>query len=170
VSTENHFLKWLFFLNCKCNSILRNLDFTAVTIFLICLFVCMLLYQVWIVFAVFSIFSVTFFYTFEKRLYFILFATAKTKMKFYELKNWHEPSIGFYTGFWLHFVFSFSTFLFLPSEHWWCIWDGTSAMLSSTKLLWNSASTIIMKINRTFHLGKTIWLTHLVTLCFFLHN
>jgi len=51
------------------------------------LFVCMLLYQVWIVFAVFSIFSVTFFYTFEKRLYFILFATAKTKMKFYELKN-----------------------------------------------------------------------------------
>lgn len=142
------------------------MDFTAVTIFWIflLLFFCMLLYLVWIIFAVFSIFLffLFFLHLFEKRLYFILFATAKTKMKFYELRNWHKPSIGFYTGFWLHFVLSLNTFLFCLLEHWWCIWDGTSAMLPSTKLLWKSASTIIMKINQTFHVGKTIWLIHLL--------
>lgn len=139
--------------------------FLSFGFFCYCLFVCctkcgsFLLYsQIF-----FFFFPCPFFlHLFEKRLYFILFATAKTKMKFYELRHWHEPSIGFYTGFWLHFGLSLSTFLFLPSEHWWCIWDGTSAMLHSTKLLWKSASTIIMKINRTFHVGKTIWLIHLL--------
>lgn len=125
------------------------------------LFVCCCTLCGW--FLLYSQFLVcSFLHLFEKRLYFILFATAKTRMKFYELKNWQTQHRILY-WFLITFCFKFfSTFLLLPSEYFWCIWDGTSAMLTSTKLLWKSASTITMKINWTFHVGKTIWLIHLL--------